>query len=151
MAINQNHIAEELDGIKCSVVEKNATPERTEFLKKLLEYNGYTVVVAATPAAKPAPPKPAPKPAAAPVAAEGEAPAVPASPAIPAVPVVEAAPPPPPPPSTFTVGVTDLLFNPTNAVFGRALRTPDGHVVTMAYWQQKEDVSRDEIPYYSNR
>jgi hypothetical protein len=28
------------------------------------------------------------------------------------------------------------------------LHTPDGHVVTLAYWQQKELVSHDEIPYF---
>jgi hypothetical protein len=35
-----------------------------------------------------------------------------------------------------------------NAIFGRLLHTPDGHVVTLAYWQQKELVSHDEIPYF---
>ena len=53
-------------------------------------------------------------------------------------------------PDTYTVGVTDYTFNTTNAIYGRALKTPDGHVVTMAYWQQKEDVSHDEIPYYED-
>jgi hypothetical protein len=80
---------------------------------------------------------PSPAPKAAPVAkpvAEGEvAPPVPA---------------PAPAPSTFTVGVTDYTFNSTNAIFGRMLKTPDGHIVTQAFWQQKETVSHDEIPYY---
>lgn len=133
MAINKNHEFEELDGVKCAIVEKDVKPERVEFLKKLLEYNRYTVVVAATP-----PPKVAAKPAPKPVAtAEGEAAPPPPPP-----------PPPPPAPETFTVGVTDVTFNPINAVFGRALRTPDGHVVTLGYWQQKEAVSHDEIPYF---
>lgn len=125
MAINKNHEFEELNGVKCGIVEKNVSPERVEFLKKLLEYNRYTVVVVPSPAPKAAP---APKPAA------GE----------------EAAPPPPPPPAptTFTVGVTDYTFNTINAIFGRMLKTPDGHIVTQAYWQQKEAVSHDEIPYY---
>ena len=48
----------------------------------------------------------------------------------------------------FTIGVTDLTFNPTNAIFGRILKTKDGHVVTLAYWQQKDLVAHDEIPYY---
>ncbi|HEX7585831.1 MAG TPA: hypothetical protein VF373_14170 [Prolixibacteraceae bacterium] len=44
MALNKGkHIVEEIDGIRCSVVEKGVSPERTEFLKKLLEINGYTV------------------------------------------------------------------------------------------------------------
>jgi hypothetical protein len=58
------------------------------------------------------------------------------------------APPPPPAPETFTVGVTDITFNPINAIFGRSLHTPDKHVVTLAYWQQKEEVSHDEVPYF---
>ena len=127
MALNKNHEFEELDGVKCGIVEKNVKPERVSFLKELLEFNGYTVVVVPSPAPKAAP---APKPA------EGEA----------------AAPPPPPPaPETFTVGVTDYTFNSTNAIFGRMLKTKDGHIVTLAYWQQKEAVSNDEIPYYEHQ
>ena len=123
MAINKNHEFEELDGVKCGIVEKNVTPERVQFLKKLLEYNKFTVVVV---------PSPPPKAAPAPKLAEGETPP----------------PPPPPAPETFTVGVTDYTFNSTNAIFGRTLRTRDGHIVTLAYWQQKEAESNDEVPYY---
>ena len=48
MALNKGkHVVEEIDGVRCSVVEKGVTPERTEFLKKLLEINKYTVKVAA--------------------------------------------------------------------------------------------------------
>lgn len=128
MAINKNHEFEELDGIKCAIVEKNATKERVDFLKPLLEYNSYTVVVVASPPAKAAPAKPA-------VAGEEATPA----------------PIPPPAPETFTIGVTDVMFNPTNAIFGRLLKTKDGHVVTLAYWQQKENVSNDEIPYFEKQ
>ncbi|HNG63392.1 MAG TPA: hypothetical protein PLK54_06545 [Ferruginibacter sp.] len=127
MAINKNHEFEELDGVKCGIVEKNVSPERLDFLKKILTHNGFTVIAVPTPAPKAAP---APKPA------EGE----------------EATAPPPVPeaPNTFTVGVTDYTFNPINAIFGRLLKTPDGHVVTLAYWQQKEAVSHDEVPYYES-
>ena len=127
MAINKNHEFEELNGVKCGIVEKNVKPQRVEFLKKLLEYNHYTVVVV---------PSPAPKVAAAPVVKTEEG---------------TTAPPPPPPPAapeTFTVGVTDYTFNTINAIFGRMLKTPDGHIVTQAYWQQRETVSHDEVPYY---
>ena len=62
MAINKNHEFEELDGIKCGIVEKNVLPERVEFLKKLLEYNHYTVVVVPSPPPKVVAPPPAPKP-----------------------------------------------------------------------------------------
>ena len=37
MAINKNHEFEELDGVKCAIVEKNASKERVAFLKDLLE------------------------------------------------------------------------------------------------------------------
>src|SRR5262245_695569 len=104
MAINKNHEFEELGGVKCAIVEKNASKERVAFLKDLLETNNFEVVVVASPPPKAAP---APKPA------EGEAAAV-----------VEA----PPPPETFSVGVTNLAFNPTNAIFGRLLKTKDGHI-----------------------
>jgi hypothetical protein len=35
MAINKNHEFEDLDSIKCAIVEKNASPERVAFLKQL--------------------------------------------------------------------------------------------------------------------
>lgn len=125
MAINQNHPFEELNGTRCAVVEKNVKPERVEFLKYILEGNDFTVIVV---------PSPSPKAAPAPKFEEGaETVAVITSVA----------------PETFTVGVTDVTFNSTNAIFGRLLRSPDGHVVTMAFWQQKEDISHDDIPYYA--
>ena len=131
MAINKNHEFEELDGVKCGIVEKNVSPERVAFLKKLLEFNKFTVVVV---------PSPPPKVAAAPVvkAVEDEE----APPPVETAPVIT--------PETFTVGVTDYTYNTINAIYGRLLKTPDGHVVTMAYWQQKEPVSHDEIPYYED-
>ncbi len=129
MALNKNHEFEELDGLKCGIVERNVSPGRLAFLKDLLEHNGYTVMAVPSP-----PPKtpPAPKPA------EGEH----AAPAAPGAPEET--------PATYTVGVTDYTFNPINAVFGRMLKTKDGHIVTLAYWQQKERVSHDEIPYYED-
>ena len=138
MAINKNHEFEDLGTSKCAIVEKNASAERVQFLKTLLEFNKYEVVVVDSPAPKAAPVAPA-APVAAPV--EGEAPA----------PVVAAAPIVPPAPTTFTIGVTDLCFNATNAIFGRQLKTADGHIVSLAYWQEKESVSNDEIPYFGNK
>jgi len=151
MAINQNHLFEELNGVKCAIVEKNASQERAEFLKSLLEFNGYTVIVADTPAPKAVPAKPAPvaKPAATKEGTEASTTSPDAVVATP--PPVATTPPSPPAPTTFTVGVTDVTFNPINAVFGRLLRTPDRHVVTLAYWQQKEGVADDEVPYYENK
>ena len=133
MAINKNHEFEDLGTSKCAIVEKNASAERVAFLKKILELNKYQVVVVDSPAPKAAP--------AAPVAApvEGEAPAP-----IPTAPIA------PPAPTTFTIGVTDLCFNATNAIFGRQLKTTGGQIVSLAYWQEKEAVSSDEIPYFDN-
>ena len=145
MAINKNHEFEDLENIKCSIVEKNVSPERVAFLKDLLTYNKYEVFVVASPAPKAAPapaPTPAPTTEAAKAADEsGNAIAADAAP----TPVPE-----PVAPSTFTVGVTDLRFNPTNAVFGRSLHTPDGYIVTLAYWNQEEAVSDDTIPYFEH-
>jgi len=132
MAINKNHEFEDLDSIKCAIVEKNASPERVTFLKQLLESNKYQVVVVGSPAPKAAP--------AAPVAAPAEGDATP----VPAPTVPEA----PPAPTTFSVGVTDLTFNATNAIFGRLLKTENGTIVTLAYWQEKEAESNDEVPYF---
>lgn len=122
MAINKNHEFEDLNGLKCSIVEKNVSAERVAFLKQLLEYNRYSVVVV---------PSRAPKTAAPAAPKEGE-------------PITETL----PPVSTFTVGVTDLRFNATNAVFGRMLRTKGGNVVTLAYWKQQVSESNDEVPYF---
>ena len=126
MAINKNHEFEDLDGVKCAVVEKNVSPERVSFLEKLLAFNGYTVIVVKSPPPKAVPAKPV---------AEGETPP----------------PAPPPAPETFTVGVTDVSFNAINAIFGRLLRTENGHVVTLAYWEEKEKQASDDIPYFENK
>jgi hypothetical protein len=126
MALNKNHEFEELNGVKCGIVEKNVSPERLAFLTDLLETNGYSVVAVPSPPPKAAPvPKPAESEAAS-TSAEATADK----------------------PETFTVGVTDYTFNPINAIFGRMLKTKNGHIVTQAYWYQKETVSHDEIPYY---
>ena len=126
MAINKNHEFEDLNGVKCAVVEKNATQERVDFLKPLLELNGYSVVVVASPP---------PKAATAPKPAESETPIAQDVPA---------------PPSTYTIGVTDVRFNVINALMGRMLKTKDGSIVTVDFWNQKEVVSHDNIPYFSN-
>ena len=134
MAINKNHEFEELGGVKCAIVEKNASKERVAFLKDLLETNNFEVVVVPSPPPKAAP---VPKPAA---TTEGEPQPQPSNPE----PQILT-------PETFTIGVTNLAFNPTNAIFGRLLRTKDGHIVTQAYWYQKESSSHDEIPYYETK
>jgi hypothetical protein len=120
MAINKNHEFEDLNGIKCAIVERNVSVDRVTFLKNLLQYNGYTVVVVevnATPAKTTE------------GVTENETSQL---------------------PSLYTIGVSDVTFNVINAVFGRLLKTPDGHTVTLEYWQQKESVARDDVPYFSD-
>jgi len=125
MALNPNHTFEDLGDVKCAIVEKNCSQQRVNFLKQLLEFNKFDVVVVNSP-----PPKGAPKPAA---PAEGETTAVADPPAAPV---------------TFTVGVTDVTFSPTNAVFNRELKTPDGEVVTTAYWKQQGEVAKEDFWYW---
>ena len=48
MQLNKGkHLVEEIDGVRCTVVEKGITPERVQFLKSLLELNGYEVKIIA--------------------------------------------------------------------------------------------------------
>ena len=137
MAINQNHLFEDLNGVKCAIVEKNALQSRVEFLTRLLEYNNYKVIVVASP-----PPKVAPATSKPGTVTES----IPGSEGTPGneIEVPIAIP-------TFTIGVTDVMFNAKNAIFGRLLHTPDRHVVTLAYWEEKESVAKDEVPYYENK
>lgn len=127
----EGHSVEEINGVRCSIVEKNVSPDRTEFLKKLLEHNGYTVMIAQTP---PPPAKPAPKPA---IGPDGQP--------LPAPPL----PPPPPAPNTFTVGVTNISFHTMLAVYERALFTPEGKRVSIAYWNQEPE--KAERLYWERR
>ena len=129
MAINKNHPFDEINGVKCAVVESGISKERVDFIVPLLQANGYEVQVGEMPPPKAAKPTPPP-------AAEAEPPA--------AVEELTA-------PILYLVGVTDVTFNVTNAIFGRLLKTPAGRVVTQAYWLQKEAVSNDEVPYYEKK
>lgn len=98
MAINPHHTIEELNGIRCSVVEKNISDERASYLKSILEVNGMIVQV---------------------IKNEN---------------------------GSNTIGVTDLLFNPVHAVYNRSLKTPEGKIMTPAYWLQK----KQDDEYYWN-
>jgi hypothetical protein len=130
MALNPNHAFEDLEGTKCSIVEKNCTPARAEFLKKLLEFNKFTVVVIKSP-----PPKVVAKPPVKVINPDGTETTVPAEL-------------PPPPPESFIVGVTDLSFDPITAVFNRQLRTPQGAVVTSNYWKERDEAPQEKAWYW---
>ena len=133
----EGHIVEEVNGTRCSVVEKNTSPERVEFLKKLLEHNGYTVMIAQTP---PPPAKPATKPPAPVIGPDGQP-----------LPVAPLPPPPPPPtaPNTFTIGVTNITFHLMLAVYERSLYRENGSLVSIAYWNQEEE--KPEQLYWERR
>lgn len=101
MTLKAKHIVEEINGTRCTIVEKGATAGRVDFLKKLLGFNKFEVLVAEE------------------IPIEGS-------------------------PALFTIGVTDLVFNPVIAVYEMALKTPDGQKVSPAYWNQYTTESIDE-------
>lgn len=125
MALNSNHTFEDLGEVKCSVIEKNCSEERTGFLKRLLEYNGFTVVKIKSPL---------PKTVSKPVAESTELPGR----------ETEAL------PETFTVGVTDLSFNVMNAIYNRELKTLNGKIVTPGYWKQLDKFPNEDSWYWKN-
>jgi hypothetical protein len=90
MAINTHHSIEEINGVRCSVVEKKISAERAGYIKNILETSGYKTETAES---------------------EG----------------------------TYTVGVTDIVFNIQHALYSRSLRKANRkQVVTPAEWFQKQ-------------
>ena len=141
-------VVEEINGVRCAIVEKNAPPDRVEFLKKLLEHNGYVVMVAQTPA--PAA-KPTPKPiASAHPSPEGAVKVSPGGGDLEGAPPPPLPPPPPPPvaPNTFSIGVTNISFHAMLAVYERSFFTPEGKIVSIAYWNQEPEM---EVELYWER
>jgi hypothetical protein len=102
MPLQAKHVVEELNGTRCTIIEKGVDVSRVEFLKRLLEFNGLQVIVV-----------------------EDKA-------------VAEEA------PTTFTVGVTDIVFHPTIAIYEMSLKTPDGRRVSPSFWEQKSQESIDQ-------
>lgn len=102
MVLKAKHVVEEINGTRCTIVEKGASEARVEFLKNLLEFNQFEVNVAE------------------------EAPANEDAPKL------------------FTIGVTDLVFNPVIAVYEMTLKTPEGQRVAPAYWNQYTTESKDQ-------
>jgi hypothetical protein len=93
------HIVEEIDGVRCSIIEKGATQERMEFIKSLLGFNGLEVITSET---------------------EGQ---------------------------TYTIGVTNIVFNILIAVYNQSLKTPQKTKVSPAYWRQQ---TTEATPDYWN-
>jgi len=50
----------------------------------------------------------------------------------------------------FTIGVTDMLFNPVIYVYELRLKTAENKIVTPAFWLQitSEGIAKDEEDYY---
>ena len=105
MSLNKGkHNVGEVDGVRCTIVETGITRERADFLKGLLELNGYEVKI------------------------------------------MEEISDPPTNPKKYTLGVTDILFNPVIAVYQKSLKRKDGRKVTPAYWNQTGE--EENIPYW---
>jgi len=99
------HIVNEVEGVRCSIVETGASSERVKFLRDLLEFNKYIVKVELDKKKN-----------------ESDS-------------------------DTFTIGITDILCNPTVIVYMKKIKTKDGRIVTPNYWNQKtEDLN---VPYWS--
>jgi hypothetical protein len=96
MKLPGKHLFGDIDGKRGTIVEKGTTKERVDFLKELLEHNGFEVLVQEDKRRK-----------------EDD-------------------------PVTYTIGVTDLIFNPTIWIYERKLKTPDGKIVTQDIWFQRE-------------
>ena len=103
MALEGKHSFGSIGDTRVSFIEKKIEEDRKDFLIRLLEHNGFEVVVDEEKRKKPEDPQ------------------------------------------LYTVGVTDITFNPVVAVFERKLKTFDGRKVTSAYWNQ---LTEDTKPQY---
>ena len=92
-----------IDDTRVTFIEKKIEKERSDFLKNLLEHNGFEVITKEEKRKT-----------------EED-------------------------PQLYTVAVTDMIFNPTVYIFQRRLKTPDGHIVTQDYWNQK---TKETAPQY---
>lgn len=101
MSLQGKHQYGEISETRCTIVEKTISAERVEFLKALLEDNGFTVLVEEN------------------KKTEEE-------------------------PTTYNLGVSDLVFNPTIWIYDRKLKTKDGNIVSPDYWLQKSDKTKPQ-------
>ena len=107
MALAGKHMFGAIGDTRVTFVEKKIGEDRMEFLKKLLEFNGFEVLIQEEKRKS-----------------EEE-------------------------PQLYTIGVTDMVFNPTVYVFQRRLKTLDGsHVVNQEYWNQWSEETKPQ--YWKN-
>lgn len=97
MALEGKHTFGSIDDCRVSFVEKKVDSNRKDFLKNLLEYNGFEVIIQEEKRKS-----------------EDD-------------------------PQLYTLGVTDITFNPVVWVYERRLRTLDGRKITPDYWNQQTD------------
>ncbi|MCB0728037.1 MAG: hypothetical protein R3A12_01665 [Ignavibacteria bacterium] len=125
------HIVKEIEGTRCTVLESGIPEERMEFLKHLMELNGYEVRVEKDPPkVQKAIPKEVPivEPGAESNSEKND---------LPKEEIKEE-----PLPDTYTIGVTQISFNPVIVVYQRMLRNKKGQIVTPQYYNQETDDSR---------
>lgn len=103
MALDGKHTFGSIGDTRVSFVEKKIYEDRKEFLKELLEFNGFEVIIQEEKRKS-----------------EEE-------------------------PQLYTLGVTDMTFNPVIWVYERKLKTFDGRKVTADYWNQ---ISTETAPQY---
>ena len=117
------HIVKEIDGVLCTVVETGISKERLNFLKKLLECNKYEVKTEEDEAKAKTEAK-----------GEGELKAE--------ANIAKQV-------DTYTIGVTDLVFNPMIAVYEQSLHSPEGGKVSPNFWNQQPETPG--VPYFDYR
>lgn len=103
MALEGKHSFGSIGETRVTFVEKGVDEDRKEFLKKLLEHNGYEVLI------------------------DDEKKKTEEDPQL------------------YTVAVTDMIFNPTVAIFERKLKTLENRKITQDYWFQR---TTDTKPQY---
>jgi hypothetical protein len=85
------HIVEEIDSIRCTIVESGIFFQRAEFLREILEFNKYEVKIEKEPKKEDSDP------------------------------------------DTYKIGVTDLIFMPTVAIYERKLKNKEGKTISPAF------------------
>jgi hypothetical protein len=103
MALDGKHTFGSIGDTRVSFVEKKIDEPRKEFLKELLEFNGFEVIIEEEKRKS-----------------EEE-------------------------PQLYTLGVTNMTFNPVIWVYERKLKTFEGRKVTADYWNQ---LSTETAPQY---
>jgi hypothetical protein len=125
MALSKGkHIVKEIDNVLCTVVETGISVERMNFLKGLLEFNKLEV-------------KTEEDKAKAKIETEADAQKE-ANVETKTTSII-----------TYTIGVTDLVFNPMIAVYEQSLTQPGGGKVSPCYWNQQPEIPG--LPYYDYR